>query len=824
MEKYLFAVLKSLSVVHLYCNTPITYICLMNNLATSETTDDMLSYEGFRNEVLNDYKMAVESREVSLIGRKEVLTGKAKFGIFGDGKEVAQVALAKFFQPGDFRSGYYRDQTFMFASGIANAQQFFAQLYADPDVNHEPFSSGRQMVSHYVTANTDENGEWKNLTAQKNTAADMAPTASQMPRSVGLALASKLFRESEVLKPFTYLSDNGNEICFCTIGDAATSEGHFWETINAAGVLQIPLAVFVWDDGYGISVPNSLQTTKGSVSIALKGFQKRPDTNGIDIYNVKGWDYAGMCEIFEAGLQKVRNTHIPALFHVEELTQPQGHSTSGSHERYKSPERLQWERDWDCIKKMREWVIENNIAANEELAEFEQSCKQKVLQSRNQAWKEYHEPLKQLALKALEVINAVEVNNIDAYNQLQIITKNLQAEKEPLRKDIMKALSATIAATKNINNVTNLTEYYNELKQVNASIYNSNLYNSNSKSAMRVTEVKPVYTADAPVYNGYEILNKYFDKLFESEPRMVAFGEDVGMIGDVNQAFAGLQKKYGKERVFDTGIRELTIIGQGIGLALRGLKPIAEIQYIDYLVYALEPLTDDVASLQYRTNGLQHCPLIVRTRGHRLEGIWHSGSPMGMIISSLNGMYVCVPRNMVQAAGMYNTLIKSNDPAIMIEPLNGYRLKEKLPANLLDFTVPMGMPETLKEGNDVTIVSYGSTLRIIMEAVARLEKENISCEVIDVQTLLPFDVNRSIAESVKKTSRIIFIDEDVPGGAAAYMFNKVIEEQQAYRWLDAAPKTLTAKAHRPAYGSDGDYFSKPNAEEIYETIIELAAE
>ena len=796
----------------------------MNKLAISEITDDMLSYEGFRNEVLSDYKVIIESREASLLGRKEVLTGKAKFGIFGDGKEVAQVALAKFFQPGDFRSGYYRDQTFMFASGIANTQQLFSQLYADTDSRHEPFSSGRQMVSHYATANADENGEWKNLTAQKNTASDMAPTASQMPRSIGLALASKLFRKNEALKFFSNLSDNGNEVCFCTIGDAATSEGHFWETINAAGVLQIPLAVFVWDDGYGISVPKELQTTKGSVSLALKGFQKKPDTNGIDIYNVKGWDYAGLCEIFEAGLQKVRNTHVPALFHVEELTQPQGHSTSGSHERYKTPERLQWERDWDCIKKMREWIIENQIATSEELLEFEQACKQRVLNSRNTSWKQYLEPIKQQASKAIELINAAEINNIDAYSQLQSIIKNLQQEREPLKRDIIKALSAAVHLTQNFAGNEAIAEYYNELKILYASSYNSNLYSNNAKSAINIKEVKPVYEADAPSYNGYEILNKYFDKLFESEPRMVAFGEDVGLIGDVNQAFAGLQKKYGSERVFDTGIRELTIIGQGIGLALRGLKPIAEIQYIDYLTYALQPLTDDVSSLHYRTNGLQHCPLIVRTRGHRLEGIWHSGSPMGMIINALHGMYVCVPRNMVQAAGMYNTLVTSNDPGIMIEPLNGYRLKEKLPVNLLGFTVPMGIPEVLKEGKDVTIVSYGSTLRIIMEAVARLEKENISCEVIDVQTLLPFDINHAIAESVKKTSRVIFIDEDVPGGAAAYMFNKVIEEQQAYRWLDAEPKTLTAKAHRPAYGSDGDYFSKPNAEDIFDAILALAAE
>jgi pyruvate/2-oxoglutarate/acetoin dehydrogenase E1 component/TPP-dependent pyruvate/acetoin dehydrogenase alpha subunit len=797
----------------------------MDNLATSsEITNEMLSYEDFRGAVLNDYRLVMESREVSLIGRKEVLTGKAKFGIFGDGKEVAQVALAKFFQPGDFRSGYYRDQTLLFASGIATTQQFFAQLYADPDSVHEPFSSGRQMVSHFVTPNTEENGEWKNLVQQKNVAADMAPTASQMQRSVGLALASKLFRNSDVLKPLTHLSDNGNEICICTIGDAATSEGQFWETINAACVLQIPLAVFIWDDGYGISVARELQTTKGSISLALKGFQKKPDTNGIDIYNVKGWDYAGMCEIFEGGLQKIRNTHVPALFHVEELTQPQGHSTSGSHERYKSPERLQWEREWDCVKKMREWIIENNIATNDELSELENACKQKVLQSRNRAWKEYIEPIKQQASKALELINAVEVNNLDAYNQLQTITKNLKAETEPLRRDIMKALSVAVQLTKNFAGGNALATHYNELKQLNEKIYNSNLYNNGAKSAMHVEEIKPIYYEDAPSYNGYEILNKYFDKAFSKDERLVAFGEDVGLIGDVNQAFANLQQKHGSNRIFDTGIRELTIIGQGIGLALRGLKPIAEIQYLDYLVYGLEPLTDDASTLQYRTNGLQHCPLIVRTRGHRLEGIWHSGSPMGMIINALRGMYVCVPRNMVQAAGMYNTLLQSNDPALVIESLNGYRLKEKMPSNIAEFTVPMGVPEILKHGNDVTIVSYGSVLRIIMDAAARLEREGISCEVIDVQTLLPFDVHHSILNSLKKTSKIVFIDEDVPGGAAAYMYNKVMEEQQGFKWLDAAPRTITGKAHRPAYGSDGDYFSKPNAEEIFETILELAAE
>ncbi len=814
-------VLNSSFLLFIFLNT---YICLMDSFAAPTLSGDMLSYEDFRNEVIHDYRIAFESRETSVLGRREVLTGKAKFGIFGDGKEVAQVALSKFFLPGDFRSGYYRDQTWMFASGIATIQQFFAQLYADPDPAHDPFNSGRQMVSHFVTPNTDENGEWKNMTAQKNVAADMAPTASQMPRSLGLALASKLFRNSEALKPLTHLSNNGNEICICTIGDASTSEGHFWETINAAGVLQIPLAVFIWDDGYGISVAKELQTTKGSISAVLKGFQKKPDTNGLDIYTVKGWDYAGMCEIFESGLNKVRETHVPAVFHVEELTQPQGHSTSGSHERYKSPERLQWEHEWDCLKKMREWIIENNIATSEELQALETAAKQHVLQSRNNAWKDYLQPVKDQAAKAVELIQSATVNDMDVYNQLQTISNQLKSNTEPLRKDVLKALFAASIATKNLPANKEITDYYNELKLLNASIYNSYTYSDNAKSALHVKEIKPQYAYDAPVQNGYEILNKYFDALFASNPYVVAFGEDVGMIGDVNQAFAGLQLKYGSNRIFDSGIRELTIMGEGIGLALRGLRPIAEIQYLDYLVYGLQPLTDDAATIQYRTKGLQSCPLIVRTRGHRLEGIWHSGSPMGMIINSLRGMYVCVPRNMVQAAGMYNTLLKSNDPALMIECLNGYRLKEKLPSNILEFTVPMGIPEIIKEGTDVTVVSYGSTLRIIMDAVNKLEKENISCEIIDVQTLLPFDVEHSIVESLKKTSRIIFIDEDVPGGAAAYMYNKVLEEQQGYRFLDAAPRTVTAKAHRPAYGSDGDYFSKPNAEEIYEAIVELSKE
>ncbi len=801
------------------------YIWRMENLAVhSDANTDMLSYEGFREEVLRDYKRAIESREVSLLGRREVLTGKAKFGIFGDGKEVAQVAMSKFFKPGDFRSGYYRDQTFVFSSGLAQIQDFFAQLYSDPDIKNEPLSAGRQMTGHFVTRNVDEQGNFIETAHQKNTASDMAPTASQMPRAVGLAFASKLFRNSSVLKPFTQFSTNGNEVCFCTIGDASTSEGHFWESINAAGVLQVPVAIFVWDDGYGISVPKQLQTTKGSISAALQGFQKKPDTNGIDIYKVKGWDYAGMCEVFEQAIQKIRDTHIPAIFHVDELTQPQGHSTSGSHERYKSPERLEWEREWDCIKKMREWIIDNEIAVNSELTEIEANAKKYVRECRNAAWNNYITPLKDMAGKAVSLIKSTPVNDVESHNDLQKIAHELAASREPFRRDILRALSLAITAVKHSSAAQELIDHKASLLKENAQLYNTYLYDDGPKSALRVPEVKAVYGANAQSINGYEVLNRYFDQLFTANPLVVAFGEDVGTIGDVNQGFAGLQQKHSDKRIFDTGIRELTIMGQGIGLALRGLRPIAEIQYLDYMVYGLQPLTDDVASLHFRTVGQQSCPLIVRTRGHRLEGIWHSGSPMGMLVNSLRGMYLCVPRNMVQAAGMYNTLLRSNDPALVIECLNGYRLKEKLPQNLIEFTVPLGIPEVLQEGDDITIVSYGSILRIIQDAAERLEKQGINCEIIDVQTLLPFDIHHSILDSLKKTNRIVFVDEDVPGGAAAYMFNKVMEEQGGYKWLDVAPRTITAKAHRPSYGSDGDYFSKPNAEEIFDAIVDMMKE
>ena len=759
-----------------------------------------------------------------MLGRKEVLTGKAKFGIFGDGKEVAQVAMAKFFKDGDFRSGYYRDQTFQFAIGQTTVEQFFAQLYADPDENNDPNSAGRQMVSHFCTPLTDEHGNWLDLVNRKNTIADLAPTAGQMPRGLGVALASKCFRGIKELKQFKHLSDNGNEVCFVTIGDAATSEGHFWETVNAAGVMQVPMALFVWDDGYGISVPKKLQTTKASISEALSGFQKKDDSNGFHIYKVKGWDYAGMCEAFEEGVRLARETHTPALFHVEELTQPQGHSTSGSHERYKSPERLEWEREHDCLKKMRVWIIDSTLANDEQLNQLESKAKNQVKDERTRAWERYQTPIKEQVKKITELSTSLAANIPNKGEAIQKLSKELSSNREPMRRDVMRSLYAILNVAGDHDAAFWAKDYYGDLLKENELLYNSHLYNTGEKSALNVAETHAVIAADAPMINGFEVLNKYFDVLFANNPYVVAFGEDVGRIGDVNQGFSGLQTKYGEERIFDCGIRELTIMGQGIGIAMRGLRPIAEIQYLDYLLYGLETLSDDAATLHFRTKGKQSCPLIVRTRGHRLEGIWHSGSPMGMVINSLRGMYVCVPRTMTQAVGMYNTLLRGNDPGIIIECLNGYRLKEKLISNLLHFTVPLGVPEVIREGDDITIVSYGSVLRIIQEAADMLEAQGISCEIIDVQTLLPFDTHHKILESLKKTNRILFVDEDVPGGAAAFMFNKVMEEQGGYRHLDVAPRTLTAKDHRPSYGSDGDYFSKPNAEEIEAIIKKMMRE
>ena len=786
-------------------------------ITTDAASEENLSFDTFRFEVLKDYKYACISREASLLGRKEVLTGKAKFGIFGDGKEVPQIAMAKFFKPGDFRSGYYRDQTFMFASGLCTVQQFFAQLYADSDITHDPFSAGRQMNAHFATPMVDAKGVWLPLATTKNISSDIAPTGGQMPRALGLAFASKFFRNVKELKGETDLSNNGNEICFCTIGDASTSEGHFWETINAAGVLQVPLAVFVWDNGYGISVPKEYQTTKSSISEALAGFQKQDGTNGFDIYKLKGWDYAGMCEVLEHAIDRIRETHTPAIFHIEEITQPQGHSTSGSHERYKKADRLLWEKEWDCIKQMRSWIIENALAEEEEIKLIEEESFAHVKSGKQAAWEAYLAPIKNILANAVTLME--KTNNETALKE----AADLKALREPYKRDILKALAIALyeipAAA-----AAEVRSFYDAMLQKNNKEYDAFLYNEGPKSALKVPIVKAVFDEAGTTVNGYEVLNKYFDQLFASNNKVAAFGEDLGFIGDVNQGFSGLQEKHGSDRIFDTGIRELTIMGQGIGMALRGLRPIAEIQYLDYLLFGLQPLSDDVATTHFRTAGQQSVPLIVRTRGHRLEGIWHSGSPMGMIINALRGMYVCVPRNMTQAAGMYNTLLQGNDPGLVIECLNGYRLKEKLPTNLNEFTVPLGVCDILREGTDITIVSYGSTLRIVQEAAETLSKMDINCEIIDVQTLLPFDINHSIVASLKKTNRIIFIDEDVPGGAAAYMFNKVMEEQKGYKYLDVSPRTLTGKNHRPGYGSDGDYFAKPNVENIVVEIRSMMEE
>lgn len=793
------------------------------NQITEEQALQNLSFEKFQEEVLKDYKTVCISREVSLSGRKEVLTGKAKFGIFGGGKEVAQVAMAKYFMPGDFRAGYYRDQTFMFATGLGNPEQFFSQLYADPDENNEPFSGGRQMNSHFATRFVDEQGNWLPLAHTKNVSADIAPTGGQMPRAYGLAYASKAFRNISELSEFKKLSDNGNEICFCTIGDASTSEGHFWEVVNAAGVQQVPLAIFVWDDGYGISVPKEYQTVKASISKALAGMQIKANTNGINIYKLKGWDYAGMCEVLEGAIKNIRETHTPAIFHVEELTQPQGHSTSGSHERYKTAERLSWEKEWDCKKQMRQWITANALASNDELDDIEAEAKAIVKNSKERARKKYIDPIKALVSNTVELLEDY-IAKVENSQEAEKITSELKAKPDPQRADVMTALNKVIFQNNQSPAVKDLKKYYKNLIEEYKKVYNSYLYNEGPASALKVKGTAIKYAENAAMVNGFELLNKYFDQLFANNKKVIAFGEDVGNIGDVNQGFNGLQQKYGEERIFDTGIRELSIMGQGIGLALRGLRPIAEIQYLDYLLFGLQPLSDDVSTTHYRTKGKQSVPIIVRTRGHRLEGIWHSGSPMGVIINALRGMYVCVPRDMTQAIGFYNTLLRANDPGLIIECLNGYRLKEKQFENLLDFTIPLGVPEVILEGTDITVVSYGSTLRIVSAAARELKKVNISCEIIDVRTLLPFDKNHRIVESLKKTNRILFVDEDVPGGASAYMYNKVMEEQNGYRWLDVKPRTLTSKAHRPAYGSDGDYFSKPNIDDIIHVAMDMMAE
>jgi len=768
-----------------------------------------------RESIIDDYRIAYRSRQASLIGRKEVLTGKAKFGIFGDGKEIAQLAMARAFRRGDFRSGYYRDQTFMFAIGAATLDEFFAQLYAHADVDADPWSAGRSMNCHFATRSLNADGSWKNLVDMHNTSADVSPTGSQMPRLVGLAYASKLYRELDELKSMTQFSRNGDEIAFGTIGNASCAEGMFWESINAAGVLQVPMLVSIWDDGYGISVANEFQMTKGHISELLKGFQRDPKQKaGYDIYEVKGWDYAALCETYISAATIVRMEHVPAIIHVTEVTQPQGHSTSGSHERYKSKERLEWEVEFDGIRKMREWMVGQGIASNEELEQFEKEDLQQVREAQRRAWAAYREPIDadvQTVLGFLDRMGRTELRN------------ELARTQSPFRRDAMRALTSAIVSVRE-NVPSDILEWRRTRDAEIAKLYDDELYSENEQSALRIEEVPAQYDADAPEKNGFEIINACLDAALARYPNLTAMGEDVGKLGDVNQGCLGLQEKYGVHRVSDTGIRETTIMGQAIGMALRGLRPIAEIQYLDYVLYALQIMSDDLATTRWRTRGGQKCPVIVRTRGHRLEGIWHSGSPMAGIISLVRGMWVCVPRNMTQAAGMYNTLLRSDDPAIVIEVLNGYRTKEKLPSNVADFTVPLGVPEVLREGADVTLVSYGATLRIVMEAAELLATVGVDCEVIDVQTLLPFDTRGVIVESLKKTNRVCFIDEDVPGGASAFMMQNVLERDRGYEWLDSEPRTIAAKEHRPAYGSDGDYWSKPNRETIFEEVYALMHE
>ena len=786
-----------------------------------ENTMQKLSFEEFKKTILNDYRVVNESREASLLGRREVLTGKAKFGIFGDGKEVAQIAMARVFMAGDFRSGYYRDQTFMFATDNLTLEQWFAGLYAHADVHADPTSAGRQMGGHYATRSLNPDGSWKDLTKIKNSSADISPTGGQMPRLLGLALASKFYRNNPNLEgqEFKLFSNGGNEVAFGTIGDASTSEGMFWETINAAGVLQVPMVISVWDDGHGISVPKKYQTTKEDISEVLKGFQRDENKRGYEILKTKGWDFAHLCETYEKAAKIAREEHIPVLVHVDEMTQPQGHSTSGSHERYKSKERLQWESDFDPIKKMREWILNSAITTSEELDQIEINAKQRVRDAKNNAWKAFNAPIKEETSTLLALLN--EINN-PAINEL---ISELKSAIDPSRREIMSIARRSIWEIKeNTETKQKLSAWILENLSENSERYSSSLYSESDFAVLKANVVPIEYPTEEKMIDGREVLRENFDAILEKYPAVHIFGEDAGKIGGVNQGLEGLQKKYGEHRVFDTGIRECTIIGQAIGIAMRGLRPIAEIQYLDYLLYALQIMSDDLATVQYRTKGGQKAPVIIRTRGHRLEGIWHSGSPMGMIINAIRGIYVCVPRSMTIAAGFYNTLLTSDEPALVIEPLNSYRLKEKAPSNFGEFKLPLGIPEILKQGNDVTLVTYGSNCRIAMEAAAHLEKKNISVEVIDVQTLLPFDIHHSIVESLKKTNRIVFLDEDVPGGSTAFMMQKVLEEQGGYNYLDTEPKTITSKEHRPAYGSDGDYFSKPNVEDIVEAIYKLMHE
>ena len=776
-------------------------------------------------EILSDYRLAVESREASLIGRKEVFMGKAKFGIFGDGKEVAQIAMAKVFRKGDFRSGYYRDQTFMFAIGELTVQQYFAQLYAHTSLEADPASAGRLMNGHYATRFLDNDGKFINLTEAKNSSADISPTAGQMPRLLGLAYASKLFRQNPVLRELNSLSNNGNEIAFGTIGNASTSEGMFFEAVNAAGVLQVPMLVSIWDDDYGISVPQEYHTTKLSISKALAGLQRTESEKGFEIITVKGWDYVGLIEAYQRAETICREEHVPVLFHVQEMTQPQGHSTSGSHERYKSKERLAWEVEHDCIRRMREWIISDVMILGDEVDAIEREAKASARQAKERAWKAFNSDVRRDQTKVTAILEKA-IQQSDRGAEILDIKNDLVKSINPTRLETMRAAKKAIRylVNDNVEARDELAEWLRNAEADNFDRYSSHLHSISDESALKVERTDAVYSDTSPLIDGREVLQACFDAALARDPRVLAFGEDVGKIGDVNQGFAGLQSKYGELRVTDTGIRECTIVGQGIGVALRGLKPIAEIQYLDYFIYALPTMSDDLACLYYRTKGGQKAPLIVRTRGHRLEGVWHAGSQVGMLLSSLRGVYIISPRNMTQAAGFYNTMMRSDDPAVIIECLNGYRLKERLPDNIGEFTVPLGVPEILKQGTDVTIVTYGSMCRIVMEAADDLERFGISAEVIDVQTLLPFDIHHTILESVKKTNRIVFADEDVPGGATSFMMQKVLEEQGAYNFVDSGPVTVTAKEHRPAYASDGDYFSKPNAEDVFEKVYAVMAE
>ena len=777
-------------------------------------------------EVLADYQLALESRHASLIGRREVLSGKAKFGIFGDGKEVAQLALAKVFRPGDFRSGYYRDQTLMLALGLVTLDAFFAQLYAHADVNADPSSAGRSMNAHFATRSLRPDGSWQALTAMVNSASDVSPTGTQMPRMVGLAYASKLYRELETLHSLTQFSHQGNEVTFGTIGNASCAEGLFWESINAVGVLKVPLVLSIWDDGYGISVTNKHQITRQDLSAVLRGFQREPGSDeGFDLYTVPGWDYPALIDAYQHAAGVARETHIPAIIHVTELTQPQGHSTSGSHERYKSAERLAWEAEYDCLKKMAAWIVANGIATEETLEEMNRQARQKVEAIRVRSWNAFQDPIREEVQDVADMIDEIAATS-SRTNELGRIRRGLTRLQVPARKDIMQAVREVLLTLRDEAHPGRelLINWKQAQEAANAERYSSHLYSQSAESALRVPEVKPVYSDESPTLSGFEVMNACFDAMLGRDPRVVAFGEDLGVLGGVNQGFAGLQARYGPLRVSDTGIREATILGQAIGLALRGLRPICEMQYLDYVLYALQIMSDDLATLHWRTKGGQKAPVLIRTRGHRLEGIWHSGSLMAGLIHLVRGMRIMVPRDMTRAAGFYNTMLLSDEPGLIVEVLNGYRLKEKLPDNIGSFTVPLGVPEVLRPGRDITLVTYGACCRVALEAAALLDRVNIDVEVVDVQTLLPFDCHGRILESLKKTNRILFVDEDVPGGTSAYMLQEVIEKQGGYHWLDSEPRTLPGQPHRPAYGTDGDYWSKPNVEQIFDVVYDLMNE